>query len=78
MLIFLVCHVKRHLHKISFVFSDAPYLTALSAAVVKLQESGKLSELRTRWWEQRRGGGKCSGVRFIQFTAYFHFHHVAF
>ncbi|KAK3923037.1 Glutamate receptor ionotropic, kainate 2 [Frankliniella fusca] len=40
---------------------NAPYLSALSAAVVKLQESGKLSELRTRWWEQRRGGGKCIG-----------------
>lgn len=41
---------------------NAPYRSALSAGVVKLQESGKLSELRTRWWEQRRGGGKCSGA----------------
>lgn len=41
---------------------NAEYLSALSAAVVKLQESGKLSELRTRWWEQRKGGGKCTGA----------------
>ncbi|KAE8743138.1 hypothetical protein FOCC_FOCC011231 [Frankliniella occidentalis] len=54
------CEVRKKRHHPSSVY--APYRSALSAGVVKLQESGKLSELRTRWWEQRRGGGKCSGA----------------
>ncbi|XP_046669491.1 glutamate receptor ionotropic, kainate 2-like isoform X1 [Homalodisca vitripennis] len=30
--------------------SDSPYRTAISGAVLKLQESGKLRDLKTKWW----------------------------
>lgn len=33
---------------------DSPYRTAISGAVLKLQEDGKLSALKEKWWK----GGK--------------------
>jgi len=38
---------------------DSPYSAAMSAGVLKLQESGKLQELKIKWWKEQRGGGKC-------------------
>jgi len=45
--------------------SDSPYRTAISGAILKLQEEGKLHMLKTRWWKEKRGGGACrvSNVR---------------
>lgn len=37
---------------------DSPYRTPISGAILTLQEKGTLSELKTKWW-QERGGGKC-------------------
>jgi len=31
-------------------FSDAPHRTAVSMALLRLSESGKLMELKDRWW----------------------------
>ena len=39
--------------------SDSPYRTAISGAILKLQEEGKLHILKTRWWKEKRGGGSC-------------------
>jgi hypothetical protein len=39
--------------------SDSPYRTAISGAILKLQEEGKLHMLKTRWWKEKRGGGAC-------------------
>lgn len=39
--------------------SDSPYRTAISGAILKLQEEGKLHLLKTRWWKEKRGGGSC-------------------
>ncbi|CAG2056654.1 unnamed protein product [Timema podura] len=39
--------------------ADSPYRTAISGAVLKLQEEGKLHILKTRWWKEKRGGGSC-------------------
>lgn len=39
---------------------DSQYRDVLSAAVLKLQESGKLSEMKVKWWKEQRGGGFCS------------------
>lgn len=39
---------------------DSPYRNQLSAAVLKLQESGKLAKMKTRWWKEEREGGKCT------------------
>ncbi|XP_076624322.1 glutamate receptor ionotropic, kainate 2 isoform X1 [Colletes latitarsis] len=37
----------------------SPYRHALNTAVLKLQQSGLITELKTKWWTQKRGGGKC-------------------
>ncbi|PSN42075.1 Glutamate receptor ionotropic [Blattella germanica] len=42
---------------------NSTYRNVLSTAVLKLQESGKLSKLKTKWWKEERGGGKCSETR---------------
>eukprot|EP00090_Calanus_glacialis_P018188 TRINITY_DN28216_c0_g1_i1.p1 TRINITY_DN28216_c0_g1~~TRINITY_DN28216_c0_g1_i1.p1 ORF type:complete len:919 (-),score=157.38 TRINITY_DN28216_c0_g1_i1:468-3224(-) len=38
---------------------DSPYTAAISAGVLALQETGKLKELKIKWWENERGGGAC-------------------
>lgn len=38
---------------------DSPFRTAISGAILKLQEEGKLHILKTRWWKEKRGGGAC-------------------
>ncbi|KAI4485875.1 hypothetical protein M0804_006364 [Polistes exclamans] len=38
---------------------NSPYRTAISGAILKLQEEGKLHLLKTRWWKEKRGGGSC-------------------
>lgn len=42
-----------------FGITDSPFRTAISGAVLKLQEEGKLHILKTRWWKEKRGGGSC-------------------
>lgn len=42
---------------------DSPYRTAISGAVLKLQEIGKLHKLKTKWWKEKRGGGACRVIR---------------
>ncbi|KAJ8939711.1 hypothetical protein NQ318_009811 [Aromia moschata] len=39
---------------------DSPYRNGLSRAVLKLQETGKLTELKIKWWKEKKGGGKCA------------------
>ncbi|XP_040172149.1 glutamate receptor ionotropic, kainate 2-like [Anopheles arabiensis] len=41
---------------------NSPYRTAISGAVLKMQEEGKLYQLKTRWWKEMRGGGQCTEV----------------
>ncbi|XP_059486426.1 glutamate receptor ionotropic, kainate 2-like isoform X2 [Neocloeon triangulifer] len=38
---------------------NSPYRTAISGAVLKLQEEGKLLGLKTKWWKEMHGGGAC-------------------
>ncbi|XP_001655464.2 glutamate receptor ionotropic, kainate 2 [Aedes aegypti] len=38
---------------------NSPYRTAISGAVLKMQEEGKLHQLKTRWWKEMYGGGRC-------------------
>nr|AVH87300.1 ionotropic receptor 12 [Holotrichia parallela]AVH87311.1 ionotropic receptor 23 [Holotrichia parallela] len=40
---------------------DSEYRHRLSTAILKLQENGKIAELKRKWWEERKGGGQCSG-----------------
>lgn len=37
----------------------SPYRHALNTAVLKLQQSGLITELKKKWWTQKRGGGTC-------------------
>ncbi|XP_011157526.3 glutamate receptor ionotropic, kainate 2 isoform X2 [Solenopsis invicta] len=38
---------------------DSSYRKELSGAILKLQENGRLGELRDKWWKQKRGGDTC-------------------
>ncbi|XP_055588380.1 glutamate receptor ionotropic, kainate 2-like [Uranotaenia lowii] len=38
---------------------NSPYRTAISGAVLKMQEEGKLHQLKQRWWKEMHGGGRC-------------------
>lgn len=54
------------------VSADSPFRTAISGAILKLQEEGKLHILKTRWWKEKRGGGACrvsSTTSVISFSA---------
>lgn len=46
-------------HIFSFHLTDSPYRTAINSVILKLQEEGKLHILKTKWWKEKRGGGKC-------------------
>ncbi|XP_048512589.1 glutamate receptor ionotropic, kainate 2-like [Athalia rosae] len=38
----------------------SPYRSALSATILTLQETGVLKDLESKWWTQKRGGGRCA------------------
>ncbi|RZF41431.1 hypothetical protein LSTR_LSTR000145 [Laodelphax striatellus] len=38
---------------------NSPYRNALSTSVISLQETGKLTKLKNKWWKEKRGGGAC-------------------
>lgn len=31
-----------------------------------MQETGRLSTLKDKWWKEKRGGGACSVIKFIK------------
>ncbi|XP_065364329.1 glutamate receptor ionotropic, kainate 2 isoform X2 [Calliphora vicina] len=37
-----------------------PYRDTLSQAVLELQEQGVLTKMKTKWWQEKRGGGACA------------------
>lgn len=41
------------------LLSDSPYRNALSTAVLRLQETGQLAQMKRKWWKEKRGGGQC-------------------
>jgi ionotropic glutamate receptor len=40
----------------------SPYLTELSQAVLKMQETNRLLILKNKWWREKRGGGLCKVI----------------
>lgn len=52
------------------LFADSTYRNALTTAILKLQESGRLRDLKRKWWEERRGGGQCivNNINFLLST----------
>jgi len=41
------------------VIADSTYRTLFNTALLQLSESGIITELKKKWWTQKRGGGKC-------------------
>uniref|UniRef100_A0A0K8T954 Glutamate receptor, ionotropic kainate 2 n=1 Tax=Lygus hesperus TaxID=30085 RepID=A0A0K8T954_LYGHE len=39
---------------------NSSYRNVLSRNVIRLQEKGKLTQLRDKWWKEKRGGGACN------------------
>ncbi|XP_055535887.1 glutamate receptor ionotropic, kainate 2-like isoform X2 [Wyeomyia smithii] len=39
---------------------NSAYRSALSEAVLRLQEQGVLTSLKRKWWKEKRGGGACA------------------
>ncbi|CAH1402280.1 unnamed protein product [Nezara viridula] len=39
---------------------NSSYRNALNKNVVRLQENGKLTQLKDKWWKEKRGGGACT------------------
>ncbi|KAM7360866.1 glutamate ionotropic receptor kainate isoform 2-T4 [Cochliomyia hominivorax] len=40
-----------------------PYRDLLSQAVLELQEQGVLTKMKTKWWQEKRGGGACAATK---------------
>uniref|UniRef100_A0A914UQJ0 Ionotropic glutamate receptor C-terminal domain-containing protein n=2 Tax=Plectus sambesii TaxID=2011161 RepID=A0A914UQJ0_9BILA len=38
----------------------SPFREPISTAILRLQEKTVLTELKDKWWKQKRGGGKCA------------------
>lgn len=49
-----------------FQSTDSNYRNALSEGVLRLQEMGKLSTMKIKWWKEKKGGGACA-VSFLNF-----------
>lgn len=39
--------------------TDMTYRRSFNEAVLTLQETGVISRLQTKWWTEKRDGGKC-------------------
>lgn len=44
---------------VSICVLDSPYRHALITSLLTLQENGKLTQLKKKWWKEKRGGGAC-------------------
>ncbi|KAL1131752.1 hypothetical protein AAG570_011365, partial [Ranatra chinensis] len=54
--------VDRVINEVNYAFlmESTSIENALSTNVVKLQEKGKLTQLKNKWWKEKRGGGACT------------------
>lgn len=43
----------------------------MSANILSLQEKGKLTALKNKWWKEKRGGGACQVSRVSRLTRTF-------
>ncbi len=47
--------------KKNLIFSvDSSYRNDLSEGVLRLQEQGKLTSIKIKWWKEKKGGGACA------------------
>nr|CAH7762357.1 unnamed protein product [Callosobruchus chinensis] len=40
---------------------NSHYRNTLSTAILQMQNSGKIEAIKRKWWQERKGGGQCSG-----------------
>lgn len=40
---------------------DSTFREPISSAILMLQEKTILTELKEKWWKEKRGGGECKG-----------------
>lgn len=52
----------RHEEELLMVL-DSPYRGEINKVVLKLQEEGKLNELKKKWWKEMHGGGACDVIQ---------------
>lgn len=55
-----LCSINPCLSEEIWSFLDSPYRTAISGAVLKMQEDGRLHMLKEKWWKEMHGGGSCN------------------
>lgn len=63
----LTCYGNLNETRLSYVMfyyrtiwiSDSYYRNVLSSNVLSLQEKGVLTQLKKKWWKEKRGGGAC-------------------
>ncbi|KAJ8723326.1 hypothetical protein PYW08_003238 [Mythimna loreyi] len=39
---------------------NSPYRQPMSESILQLQEQGKLTRMKDKWWKEKRGGGACA------------------
>lgn len=43
-----------------FCVADSPYRQPMSESILQLQEQGRLTRMKDKWWKEKRGGGACT------------------
>ena len=56
--------LRKEMHETSL---GSPLRSALSSAIIKLNEDGVIMELKEKWWKKERGGGSCGHVSSANF-----------
>lgn len=56
----IISNVSQFFFFKSFSSLEYKYYSELSEGVLRLQEQGKLAQLQTKWWKEKKGGGACS------------------
>lgn len=52
---------------------ESKYRSVLSEAVLRLQEQGKLTAMKIKWWKEKRGGGACAVSCFLSIDRLIYF-----
>lgn len=58
----IICNEKGKSNGMTYIssISGFKYQPQLSEGILRLQETGVLAELKTKWWKERKGGGACA------------------
>lgn len=48
---------------ITTLILDSPYRQPMSESILQLQEQGKITRMKDKWWKEKRGGGACAVIK---------------